>query len=435
MMKAENRKCAGYPFKANNGKEAPSYTFPLRTEGNCADSLLASTFNLDNLWEACNHVKRKRGAPGIDGVPAYVLSFYLRENGDELIATILAGKYKPRPVRREYIPKPDGGMRLLNIPTVKDRMIQRAMYQAMEPIFEPKFSDYSYGFRPGRSAHQAIRMVLQYYREGYRYAVKIDIVKCFDTVNQDLLLNMLRAEIKDKRFISLIRECLRSGIMQDGITSRNTEGTPQGGNLSPLLSNIYLTKFDRFLEKGGHKFVRYADDCNIYVRSRRAAERVMKSCTRFLEKELKLKINTEKSVVGNPLETKFLGFSLCQINGKVGVRVHDKTIIRFKARVESILGESGVLSTGRESIEFINYIGGWLGYFAIAEMDEGMEELFEWTKDRIGTRINTCSSVLHDNNTLGNSTAESRSRAKSKLDFAEIYKKLHRRLSRRYMPK
>jgi group II intron reverse transcriptase/maturase len=213
----------------------------------------------------------------------------------ELRESIEGGWYKPQPVRRVEIPKPDGGIRQLGVPTVIDRMVQQALVQVLQPVFEQTFSDSNYGFRPGRSVQQAIECARRYYEEGYTWVVDLDLEKFFDTVNHDLLIKMVRETVTDEPIISLIKKFLKSGIMVDGLVSQNEQGTPQGGNLSPLLSNIYLTKFDKMLEERGHKFVRYADDCNIYVKSSRAAERVMESCTKFLEGKLKLKVNRKKS--------------------------------------------------------------------------------------------------------------------------------------------
>ena len=246
-------------------------------------SLLEQILGLDNMFDAMERVVRNRGSAGIDGMTVEGLQAYLIKHYRELCESIRGGWYKPAPVKRVEIPKPDGGKRLLGVPTVIDRMVQQAIVQIVQPIFERTFSESSYGFRPGRSARQAIGRAKKYYEEGYTYVVDLDLEKYFDTVNHDLLIKMVRETVKDESVIVLIRRFLKSGVMVDGLVSQTEQGTPQGGNLSPLLSNIYLTKFDRMLEERGHKFVRYADDCNIYVKSPRAAERVMEGCIRFLD--------------------------------------------------------------------------------------------------------------------------------------------------------
>jgi group II intron reverse transcriptase/maturase len=255
----------------------------------------------DNMFTACERVVRNGGTAGIDGMTVEELEPYLVRHYRELCESIRSGRYKTQPVRRVEIPKPDGGKRQLGVPTVIDRMVQQAIVQVLQPIVERTFSESSYGFRPGRSAQQAIERAIGlsvrgYYEEGYTYAVELDLEKFFDTVNHDLLIKMVRETVKDETVIAMIKKFLKSGVMADGLVSQSEQGTPQGGNLSPLLSNVYLTKFDRMREERGHKFVRYADDCNIYVKSSRAAERVMESCTKFLEGKLKLKVNRKKSM-------------------------------------------------------------------------------------------------------------------------------------------
>ena len=315
--------CEG-TVEPESGKKARSVAARESVEKDGADSLLERILHRDNLNAAYKRVKQNGGAVGIDGMTVEEMLPYLREHGEEIIASIRGGWYKPNPVRRVEIPKPDGGIRLLGVPTVIDRMVQQAVMQVLQPIFEPTFSDNSYGFRPGRNAQQAIRKAKVYYDNGYTHVVDIDLAKYFDTVNHDILLGLVSREVKDKAVIKLIRKFLKSGVMANGLIGPTNEGTPQGGNLSPLLSNIYLTEFDRMLESRGHKFVRYADDCNIYVQSRRAADRVMESCTKFLEGKLKLKVNREKSKTGSPLRLKFLGFSLYKTGKKSGIRPHEK---------------------------------------------------------------------------------------------------------------
>ncbi|KAF1083392.1 MAG: Retron-type RNA-directed DNA polymerase [Candidatus Rifleibacterium amylolyticum] len=275
-----------------------------------ADALLEMVLDRNNLNQAYKRVKQNGGGAGIDGMTVDQMLPYLRAHGSSLLEELASGKYRPQPVKRVEIPKPDGGKRLLGVPTVIDRMVQQAIVQVLQPIFEPTFSDSSFGFRPKRSAQQAIKRAKEYYERGYSDVLDIDLARYFDTVNHNLLIRMVREHVKDERIINLIRKFLRSGVLAGGLVSPTEEGTPQGGNLSPLLSNIYLTSFDRLLESRNHRFVRYADDCNIYVKSRRAAARVMAGCVKFLEGKLKLKVNREKSRVGSPLKLKFLGFSL-----------------------------------------------------------------------------------------------------------------------------
>jgi group II intron reverse transcriptase/maturase len=311
------------------------------------------------------------------------LNPYLIAHYRELRESIMGGWYKPQPVRRVEIPKPDGGKRMLGVPTVIDRMVQQALVQVLQPIFEQTFSDNSFGFRPKRSAHQAISRAKEYYEAGYKYVVDLDLEKYFDTVNHELLLNMIRETVKDERVIRLIRKFLKSGVMIDGLVSQTEQGTPQGGNLSPLLSNIYLTKFDRMLEERNHKFVRYADDCNIYVKSQRAAERVMESCVKFLEGKLKLKVNRKKSATGSPTKLKFLGFSLYKIKDKVGIRAHEKSLKRFKDKLKAITSRKRGGTMEQILEELRRLINGWLGYYSIADVKKYLQRISEWLRRRI----------------------------------------------------
>ena len=308
---------------------------------------------------------------------------YLKEHKEELLASIRGGWYKPKPVRRVEIPKTDGGKRKLGVPTVIDRMIQQAISQVLTPIVEPLFSETSYGFRPGRNAQQAIKKAEEYYKQGYVKVVDIDLASYFDTVNHDMLIDRISEEVKDEQVISLIRKFLKSGVMVNGLVSPTREGTPQGGNLSPLLSNIYLTAFDRMLESRGHKFVRYADDCNIYVQSQRAAQRVMTSCTNYLERKLKLKVNQEKSKVGSPLKLKFLGFSLYKTGKGAGIRPHAKPIEKFKNKIRQLTSRKQVQPISMILNKMKKYTTGWLGYYSIAEMSSKIKSLNEWVRRRI----------------------------------------------------
>jgi group II intron reverse transcriptase/maturase len=334
---------------------------------------------------AYKRVKKNKGSHGVDGMRVDELLPYLTEHGEELRESILTGKYKPQPVRRVEIPKPGGGVRLLGIPTVVDRVIQQAAAQILSPIYEKKFSDSSYGFRPGRSAQQAIEQSRRHINDGYTWAVDIDLAKYFDTVNHDKLIRLISNDVKDGRVISLIRKFLVSGVMINGVVMETEEGTPQGGNISPLLSNIMLHELDCELERRGLVFCRYADDCNIYVKSRKAAERVMKSITRFIEDGLKLKVNQEKSTVDRPWKLKFLGFSFYynKNKGEYNIRVHQKSIAKFKAKLKALTGRSTGISMDRRLEKLKQSILGWVNYFGIADMKTLSKNLDEWLRRRI----------------------------------------------------
>lgn len=367
--------------KSNKGACSIALTETERKDG--AENLLERILERDNLNRAYLKVKKNGGSAGIDGMTVEEMLPYLKENREELVEAIRSGRYKPKAVRRVEIPKPDGGKRMLGVPTVIDRMIQQAIVQVLQPMYEPLFSESSYGFRPKRSAQQAMKQALEYYNEGYTQVVDLDLAKYFDTVNHEILIGMLREQIKDERVISLIRKYLKSGVMINGLISPTREGTPQGGNLSPLLSNIYLTAFDKLLESRGHKFVRYADDCNIYVKSRRAAERVMNNCVKFLEGKLKLKVNREKSQTGSPLKLKFLGFSMYKTGKKIGIRPHSKSIKRFKEKIRELTSRKQARPIGSILQRLKRYVTGWLGYYAIADMESRVKSLNEWIRRRI----------------------------------------------------
>ena len=367
--------------KSNKGACSIALTETDREDG--AENLLERILDRNNLNQAYLKVKRNGGSAGIDGMTVEEMLPYLKEHREELLEALRSERYKPKAVRRVEIPKPDGGKRMLGVPTVIDRMIQQAIVQVLQPMYEPLFSESSYGFRPKRSAQQAMKQALKYYEEGYTQVVDLDLAKYFDTVNHEILIGMLREQVKDERVIRLIRKYLKSGVMINGLISPTTEGTPQGGNLSPLLSNIYLTAFDRLLESRGHKFVRYADDCNIYVKSRRAAERVMANCTKFLEGRLKLKVNQQKSQVGSPLKLKFLGFSLYKTGKKTGIRPHGKSIKRFKDKIRELTSRKQARSVEMILKRLKRYTVGWLGYYSIADMESRIKSLNEWIRRRI----------------------------------------------------
>ena len=336
-----------------------------------------------NLWLAYRRVVSNKGAAGVDGMPVELLEGHLREHWSRLKRELLEGDYRPSPVRGVEIPKPGGkGMRQLGIPTVIDRFIQQAVHQVLQQVFEPGFSESSFGFRPGRSAQQAAQQARDYVREGRRWVVDLDLEKFFDRVNHDVLMSRVARKVKDKRLLRLIRRFLPAGLMKDGLAAQRTEGTPQGGPLSPLLSNILLDDLDRELERRGHAFCRYADDCNIYVRSKAAGERVMASVTRFLEGKLRLKVNAEKSAVARPWTRKFLGFSVTQemrsrlkVSWEAVKRFREKMLERFRS------------GRGRNIRAFVEELGpvlrGWRNYFGLAEVKGVFEELDVWIRRRL----------------------------------------------------
>ena len=338
-----------------------------------------------NIAKAFKKVVSNKGKPGIDGITVDEIKQYLHENWATIKLDILAGKYAPKPVRRVEIPKPDGGVRLLGIPTVLDRIIQQAITQVMVPIFDIGFSDNSYGFRPNRDAKRAILTAKKYISEGYTWVVDIDLEKYFDTVNHDILMNLVAKKIKDKRVLKLIRAYLNSGVMINGVVIDTEDGCPQGSPLSPLLSNIMLDVLDKELEKRGHKFCRFADDNNIYVKSKRAGERVMSSITTFLEVGLKLKINQSKSAVDRPWNRKFLGFSffIVKKDNSIGIRIHEKSIIKLKAKLREILSRTNGKSMDKRLKKLNQAITGWVNYFKLSNLKSVMEQLDGWIRRRI----------------------------------------------------
>lgn len=339
--------------------------------------------NPDNLNRAYIKVKRNKGAGGIDGMTVQELGSYLQEHRDELLESLRDETYRPQPVRRVEIPKPDGSTRKLGVPTVVDRMIQQAVVQVLSPIYEQVFSDNSFGFRPNRSAHDAVKRVASLYNQGYHYVVDLDLKAYFDTVNHDLLMGFIEQQISDPWLLRLIRKFLTSGVMNGEIFETTIKGTPQGGNLSPLLANIYLHELDKLLTSRGHQFVRYADDCNIYVKSKRAGERVLANTEKFLENQLKVTINREKTQVGSPLHLKFLGFTLGVSRNGAYLRPHKVAKKRVIQSLRRITKRNRSISWRQLMKEINQKMRGWLQYFGIGQMKTFILRLDQWLRSRI----------------------------------------------------
>jgi group II intron reverse transcriptase/maturase len=336
----------------------------------------------ENLLTALKRVERNKGSHGVDGMPVQNLRWHIMEHWESLKAELLGGTYEPQPVRRVEIPKPGGGVRLLGIPTVTDRFIQQAIAQVLSEVYDPNFSDHSYGFRPNRSAHDAVRKAKGYIRDGKRWVVDLDLEKFFDKVNHDRLMGTLAKRIEDKRLLKLIRKYLKSGVMINGIVTANEEGTPQGGPLSPLLSNIVLDELDKELEKRGHSFVRYADDCNIYVNTEKAGHRVMDSLTSFIEDKLKLKVNRTKSAVDRPWKRKFLGFSFTY-HREPKVRIAKESVKRMKDKVRDITSRKKPYPMDYRIEKLNQYLMGWCGYFALADTPSVFKKFDSWIRRRL----------------------------------------------------
>jgi RNA-directed DNA polymerase len=336
----------------------------------------------ENLKKALAQVKRNKGAAGIDGMSVNDLPAYLKDNWLTTRARLLEGTYKPQPVRRVEIPKASGGMRLLGIPTVLDRFIQQAVMQVLQADWDGTFSETSFGFRPGRSAHQAVQRAQEYIASGHGYVVDIDLEKFFDRVNHDILMGLVAKRVADKCLLKVLRSFLTAGVLEGGLVSPTEEGTPQGGPLSPLLSNLMLDVLDKELEKRGHRFVRYADDCNIYVRSQKAGERVMESIEQFLAKRLKLRLNKAKSAVAKPSVRKFLGFSFTA-GRKPRRRIAPQALSRFKAKVRESTRRTRGASLTQIVKELSVYLVGWRGYFGFCQTPSVLRSLDEWTRRRL----------------------------------------------------
>jgi len=377
----------------NNSAEHEGYAgvhSPVRiTENNITNAdmsrkrLLEEIIDRNNLNRAFKRVKTNKGAHGIDGMGVDELLQHLKETGAQLRQSILVGKYQPNPVRRVEIPKEDGKKRRLGIPTVVDRVVQQAIAQVLTPIYEKQFSDNSYGFRPGRSAHNAIRKCQDNINEGYKYIIALDLEKYFDTVNQSKLIEVLSRTIKDGRVISLIHKYLRAGVVVKHKFEETEIGVPQGGPLSPILSNIMLNELDKELGKRGHRFVRYADDLLIFCKSRRSATRTYENITPFIEKKLFLKVNRDKTVVDYVGKVKFLGFAFYHKKGEPRVRIHPKSVAKMKIKIKELTSRSNGMGNESRAKKLRRYIMGWVNYFKIADMKNLMSQTDEWMRRRI----------------------------------------------------
>lgn len=387
-MKAENRKgCLqrdGVERKEYAGARSTS-SREGREMGGVGD-LMEQILNRGNLNKAYQQVRRNHGAPGIDGMTVEAALPWLQEHRGELLSSIRDGSYKPSPVRRKEIPKPDGGVRKLGIPTVIDRVIQQAVAQQLQTIFEPLFADGSYGYRPKRSAQQAVQRVKAYAGQGYTQVVEIDLSKYFDTLNHELLMNLLRKQIQDKRVLDLIKRYLKSGVMENGLLRKTEGGSPQGGPLSPLLANIYLHEFDKEMERRGVPVVRYADDIVVLAKSHRAARRLLESSRRFLEGKLKLQLNAQKSKVVGVLAIKnfqFLGFAFGKNKNGIYIRAHRKSLAKAKRKLKELTRRSQGRNVRKVMENVKVYLRGWLGYYHIAHMKQTLQSWNEWLRRRL----------------------------------------------------
>lgn len=349
------------------------------------EQLMEEVCERNNCLQALKRVKSNKGSAGIDGMTVGQLPAYLKEHWPAIREQLLSGTYEPQPVRRVEIPKPDGGVRQLGIPTVLDRMVQQAVMQVLQGRWDAEFSEHSHGFRPGRSAHQAVAKAQKYIAEGRGWVVDLDLEKFFDRVNHDRLMKSLALRISDKRMLQLIGAFLKAGVMENGLVGPVDEGTPQGGPLSPLLSNVVLDELDRELERRGHCFVRYADDCNIYVRSRTAGQRVKRGITGFITRRLKLRVNEQKSAVARPVERKFLGFSFT-LNGSKR-RIAPKALSRFKRRVRELTNRTRDISMEQMTKELADYLRGWRAYFGFCQTPSVLETLDQWLRRRLRSVI------------------------------------------------
>lgn len=356
------------------------------TEGRAPDGpTMEAVCEPDNVRQALKRVLSNKGSAGVDGMTVQRLPGYLKKQWPKIRQALLESSYKPQPVKRVEIPKPDGGVRLLGVPTVVDRFIQQAILQVLQPLWDPTFSDHSFGFRPGRSAHAAVSEAQGHVRAGYEWVVDMDLEKFFDRVNHDALMGRVAKRVADKRLLGVIRGYLTAGVLEGGLVSRTEEGTPQGGPLSPLLSNLMLDDLDRELEQRGHRFVRYADDCNIYVRSERAGHRVLASVTRFVERKLKLRVNTAKSAVGRPWERKFLGFSFTQVGALRAISA--KALDRCKRKVREKTRRTKGCSIEKMTHEVGRWLKSWLGYFGFCQTPQVLQQLGAYVRHRLRAAI------------------------------------------------
>ncbi|ASN07437.1 group II intron reverse transcriptase/maturase [Virgibacillus necropolis] len=345
--------------------------------------MLERILSRENLIRALERVERNKGSHGVDEMPVQNLRAHIMEHWSTLREQVEEGFYYPQPVRRVEIPKPNGGKRKLGIPTVTDRFIQQAIAQVLTELYDPTFSKQSYGFRPNKRGHDAVRQARSYIKQGYRWVIDMDLEKFFDKVNHDRLMRTLSKRIEDPRVLKLIRRYLQAGIMDDGLVRPNTEGTPQGGPLSPLLSNIVLDELDKELEDRGLHFVRYADDCNVYVQSKRAGLRLMESIITFIERKLKLKVNEQKSAVDRPWKRKFLGFSFTVNKMHPKVRVSKESIKRFKQRVRALTSRKKSIAMEERIVKLNRYLVGWLGYYQLADTPSIFQRLDSWIRRRL----------------------------------------------------
>lgn len=369
---------------SRHGPSAERQTVTAAAEpiGPPSETLMEEVLRRENLLAALKRVRANKGAPGVDGMTVDELPDHLRQAWPAIREQLLKATYVPSPVREVHLPKPGGGTRMLGIPTVLDRLITQAILQVMSPIFDPAFSTHSYGFRPGRSAHQALEQVCAYIADGHRWVVDLDLEKFFDQVNHDLLMSRVARQIKDKRLLKLIRRYLTAGIMRDGLVSIRAAGTPQGSPLSPLLSNILLDDLDRELERRGHHFCRYADDANIYVKSRCAGERVMASLTHFLEAKLRLKVNRAKSAVGRPWKRAFLGYTVTT-HHLPRLKPAPSSVKRAKDRIRQITAKGRGRNILRVIEEINQYTRGWVGYFRLSTVKQPFDLLDQWLRRRL----------------------------------------------------